>query len=77
MGLSVARCYGRDAEVDGGLVAGAPVDLGEFVLGSGEADLESFDFSEPAFVFGFGYAGEEIVSDLDQAGSLFGGCPEE
>jgi hypothetical protein len=42
----------RNAEFDG-LVAGAPVDLGELVFGSGEADLEAFDLAEPAFALGF------------------------
>ena len=41
---------------------GAPVDLGEFVFGSGEADFEAFDFAEPAFVLGFGDAGGEVVA---------------
>lgn len=38
----------------------APVYLGEFVFGSGEADLESLDFAEPAFAAGLGYAGDEV-----------------
>ena len=40
--------YCGHAEVDG-LAAGAPVDLGELVVGAGEADLEAFDLAEPAF----------------------------
>jgi hypothetical protein len=51
---------GEHAEVGGG----APVDLGEFVLGAGEADFEAFDFAGPAFAFGFGDAGGEVVADL-------------
>jgi hypothetical protein len=47
--------------------------LGELVAGAGEADLESFDFSEPAFAFGFGDAGGEVVADLGDAGPLGGG----
>jgi hypothetical protein len=43
---------------------GAPVDLGEFVLGAGKADFEAFDFAGPAFAFGFGDAGGEVVADL-------------
>ena len=31
-----------------GRCVGAPSNLGEFVIGSGEADVESFDFAEPA-----------------------------
>ena len=39
-----------DGEIDG--LAGTPVDLGELVVGTGEADLESFDFAGLALVFG-------------------------
>ena len=66
------RC--RDAEVDG-VAAGAPVDLGEFVFGAGEADFEAFGFAGPAFAFGFGDAGEEVVADLGDAGPLGGVWP--
>jgi len=51
-------CEG-EAEVDG-LASAAAVDLREFVVGAGEADLESFYFAEPAFAFGFGDAGGEV-----------------
>ncbi len=64
-----------DAEV-GGLAAGAAVDLGEFVVGAGEADLESFDFAEPAFVFGLADPGGQVVADLGDAGPLGGVGPE-
>lgn len=40
------------------------VDLGEFVVGAGQADLESFDFAEPSFAFGLGDPGAEVVADL-------------
>jgi len=40
--------------------------LDEFFFGAGEADLESFDFPEPALAFGFGYAGFEVVVDLNE-----------
>jgi hypothetical protein len=43
----------RDAQV-GGWPAGASVDLGEFLLGAGEADLESFDLAGPALAAGVG-----------------------
>jgi hypothetical protein len=65
---------GRDAEVDGG--AGAPVELGELVVGAGEADLEAFDLAEPAFAFGLGDAGDQVVADLGQAGPLGRVWPE-
>ena len=50
------------AEVHGSLRA--PVDLREFVLGAGEANLESLDFTEPAFPFGLGDAADKVVADL-------------
>lgn len=51
---------------------GAAVDLSGFVVGSGQADRESFDFAEPAFSFGFVDPGDEIVADVDGALSLCG-----
>ena len=39
-------------------------DLGELVLGAGEADFEAFGFACPAFAFGFGDAGGQVVADL-------------
>lgn len=48
---------GGDAQVDGGVVAGAPVELGELVLGAGEADLQPLDLSRPALAFGLGDPG--------------------
>ena len=64
---------GGDAEVDvlGAAGCGA-VGLGEFAGGGGEADLESFGFAGPAFAFGFGDAGVEVVADLLQAVALGG-----
>ena len=45
------------AEVDGLVLAlQGGADLGELVLGAGEADLEVLDLAEPAFAFGFGDA---------------------
>ena len=45
------------AEVDGLFLAlQGRVDLGELVLGAGEADLESLDLAEPAFALGLGDA---------------------
>jgi hypothetical protein len=65
---------GGHAKVGGG-GAGAAVDLGELVFGAGEADFEAFGFAEPAFVFGFGDAGDEVVADLGDAGTLGGVWP--
>jgi hypothetical protein len=45
------------------------VHLGKLGVGTGEADLESFSFTEPAVRLGFGDAGDEVVADLDQTGS--------
>src|SRR5712691_11944327 len=49
---------------------GAPVDLGELVVGAGEADLESLDLAEPAFAFGFGDPGGEVDADFGDARPL-------
>ncbi len=61
---------GGHAEVGGAV--GAAVDLGELVLGAGEADFEAFGFAGPAFAFGFSDAGDEVVADLGEAGLLGG-----
>ena len=63
------------AEVDGGGGAGPAVDLGEVVFSAGEADFQAFGFAEPAFAFGFGDAGGQVVADLGDAGSLGGVWP--
>ena len=53
------------AEVDGLLPAlQGRVDLGELVLGAGEADLEALDLAEPAFALGLGDAVVQVVPDL-------------
>src|SRR6516164_394052 len=62
------------AEVDAAVV-GAPVDLGELVLGAGEANFEAFGFAEPAFAFGFGDPGGQAVTDLGDACALGGVGP--
>jgi hypothetical protein len=64
---------GGDAEVDvlGAAGCGA-VGLGEFAGGGCEADAESFGFAGPAFAFGFGDAGLEVVADLFEAAPLGG-----
>jgi hypothetical protein len=69
---------GGDAEVDGlGTAGGGRVGLGELVVRGGEADLESFCLAGPAFAFGLGDAGEEVVADVLQAPPLGGGNPQE
>jgi hypothetical protein len=60
----------RHSEVDLGVTCRQVVDLGEFLLGSGEADLEPFDFTEPALAAGFVDAGQQVVTDLEQARAL-------
>jgi hypothetical protein len=46
------------------------VELGDLVLGSGQADLQSFDFAQPSFPFGLDNSGLEVVADLNQAVAL-------
>lgn len=58
------------AKVNGSAVAGPAVNLGELVLGAGEADTESFDLAEPAFPLGFGNSGDQVVADLLHPASL-------
>jgi hypothetical protein len=58
---------GGHAEVDGGGAAGDEVvQLGELGVCCGQADLESPGFAAPAFAFGFGDAGDEVVADVHQ-----------
>jgi len=69
---------GGDAEVDVlGSAGGGGVGLGDFAGGGGEADFESFGFAGPAFAFGFGDAGVEVVADVLQAVALGGVDSEE
>jgi len=56
---------------------GQVTDLGESLLGPGEADLQSLDLAEPAFTFGFGDPAGQVVADLQQPGSLGGVGPQE
>ncbi len=64
---------GGDAEADGlGAACGGQVGLGEFAVRGGEADAESFGFAGPAFAFGFGDAGQEVVADPFEAVALGG-----
>ncbi|MFI9780837.1 hypothetical protein ACIHCV_40375 [Streptomyces sp. NPDC051956] len=54
------------------MLPATPIELAELVPGTCEADAESFDFAEPAFVLGFGGAGEEVVADLNEPRPLGG-----
>ena len=53
------------------------VDLGEFVLGAGEADLEALDLAEPAFAFGLGDAVVQVGPDFLEAVPLGRVRPQE
>ncbi|MGH3193125.1 MAG: hypothetical protein ACRDPY_35230 [Streptosporangiaceae bacterium] len=69
---------GRNAEADGlGPSGEGELDLGELVVRGREADLESFGFAGPAFAFGLGDAGQEVVADILQPVFLGGVSPEE
>jgi hypothetical protein len=68
---------GGDAEADGfGAAGGANVGLGDFVVGGGEADLQS-SASPVQPSLGLGDAGQEVVADLFQAAPLVRGDPQE
>ena len=73
---SGAACEGGKSQVGCASAGGASFDLGEFVLGADEADLESVDFAEPAFAFGFGDSVGEVVPDLFETVVLGGVGPE-
>ena len=68
---------GDDGFPVGGCEQGDAVDLGELVLGAGEADLQALDLAEPALPFGLGDPVVQVVQDLFQAGPLGGVLPEE
>lgn len=61
---------GGQAQEDGGLLLLLSIDLGDLILGGGEAGKQSFDFAEPPFAFGFGDPVFEVVADLFEAGLL-------
>lgn len=65
-----ARPTSRSRGSPGGGVASAAVELGELVVGAGEANLEAFDLAEPAFGLGLGDAGDQVVADLFRLCSL-------
>ena len=60
----------RLAEVDGGAAGREPIEVGEFVLGRGEADVEAFGPRRPALFVGFCDAGDQVVVDPGQSQPL-------
>jgi hypothetical protein len=74
---TTARLPGIEAEFDRRASRCAAIDLGQFVVGSGEADSESLDLSEPAFPFGLGGPVLEVVANLHQPGALGRVGPEK
>jgi len=73
---TVLRSAAGDAELDNAGVGGPFVELGDLVVGSGETDLQAFDFTEPAFSFCLSDPRVEVVADLDEPVSLGGVGPE-
>src|SRR6266404_1525148 len=69
---------GGDAEADGlGPAGEGELDLGELVVGGGEADLESFGFAGPALALGLGDDGGQPAGGSGDPGPLLVGaaCP--
>jgi hypothetical protein len=65
------------AEVGGGASPGEIIELGEFLPGGGEADLQTLGFAGPAFMVGFVDAGLEVVAQVGQPRSLGRVGPQE
>jgi len=64
-GLGGCVSVGGHAEADGlGSACEGELDLGELVVGGGEADLESFGFAGPALALGLGDAGGQVAADV-------------
>jgi hypothetical protein len=57
------------------VAGGGGAGLGDLVVCGVEADLEAFGFAGPAFAFGFGDAGQEVVADVFEAVALGGVDP--
>ncbi|MGW2426743.1 hypothetical protein ACWC0C_47745 [Streptomyces sp. NPDC001709] len=76
MGSSITT-RGGDAKVHGRRLLLAPIELAELLLGTSQADLKTFDLAEPAFLFRFGDAVNEVVSNLHQPLALGGIGAEE
>ncbi|MET8746631.1 hypothetical protein [Streptomyces sp. NPDC004728] len=64
VGASIAT-RGGDAIVHGPMLPVAPVELTELLLGASQAGLATFDL-EPAFAFGLGDAGDQVVADAGE-----------
>ena len=58
------------AEVRNPVAVGDPVHGLEFLVGGLEGRFQAGDLAEPAFAAGFGDAGLEVVTDLQQPGLL-------
>jgi hypothetical protein len=67
----------RKTKINDAGAGGVPVKLGDFLLGSGEADLEPLDLAEPSFAFGLGDAGDQVVADVGKSCPLGRIGPEE
>ena len=77
-GCGCCVAIGGHAEADGFGPAGeGEFDLGEFVVGGGEADPERFGLAGPAFALGLGDAGGQVAADVLQPMFLGGVGPEE
>jgi hypothetical protein len=59
----VSECGHAECNVAFGALHGG-VKLGQFVVSSGEANLQFVDLAKPSLAFGFDNAGDEIVADL-------------
>ncbi|MFE9797113.1 hypothetical protein ACFYRL_35960 [Streptomyces goshikiensis] len=68
---------GRPRKTGGLLLLLLGLDLGDLVLGGGEAGGQAFDFAEPSFAFGFGDLVFEVVAALFQAGLLVQGDDQD
>ncbi|MER0477808.1 hypothetical protein ABR737_05480 [Streptomyces sp. Edi2] len=68
---------GGYAKVHGRMLPVAPIELAELLLGASLADLETFDFAEPAFRLGLDDSGDQVVADLGKPCPLGGVRSEE
>lgn len=68
---------GGDAKTHDRMLPVAPIEPAELLLGTSQADLETFDLAEPAFRLGFGDSGDQVVADLGKPCPLGGVRSEE